>query len=209
LLFIFIALIALINNLWKKKASDVMRFVQRVRSWEYRHQHAIVRLRRPTRSEKARALGYKAKLGYAVFRVRIRRGGRKRPFHKGITYGKPKTAGVTGIKLQKNKRVVCEQKLGKSYGNLRVLNSYWVNSDSTFTWYEVIAVDPMHKVIRRDPKINWIVNAVHKHREQRGLTSAGRKHRGLRHKGHLTNKLRPSVRATWRRNNRVIFWRRR
>lgn len=198
-----------VNELWKKKSSDVMRFVQRVRSWEYRHQHAIVRLRRPTRPEKARALGYKTKQGYVVFRVRIRRGGRKRPVHRGITYGKPKTAGVTGIKLQKNKRAVAEQRLGKTLGNLRVLNSYWCNSDATFCWYEVVCVDPMHKVVRNDPTINWIVNSVHKHREMRGLTSAGRKHRGLRHKGHKCNKIRPSVRATWRRNNRTIFWRKR
>merc|ERR1711916_134991 len=108
--------------------------------------------------------------------------------HGGITYGKPKTAGVIGIKLQKNKRAVAEQRLGKTFGNLRVLNSYWTNNDSTFCWYEVICVDPMHKVIRNDPRINWIVDAVHKHREQRGLTSAGRKGRGLRHKGHKANK---------------------
>ena len=198
-----------VNELWKKKSSDVMRFVQRVRSWEYRHQHAIVRLRRPTRPEKARTLGYKTKPGYTVFRVRIRRGGRKRPVHRGITYGKPKTAGVIGIKLQKNKRAVAEQRLGKTFGNLRVLNSYWCNTDATFCWYEVICVDPMHKVIRNDPQINWIVNAVHKHREMRGLTSAGRKHCGLRAKGHLANKVRPSVRAVWRRNNRTIYWRKR
>lgn len=53
---------------------------------------------------------------------------------------------------------------------------------------------------KQDPRINWIVNPVHKHRELRGLTSAGRKHRGLHHKGH-TSKLRPSRRATWKRNN--------
>ena len=198
-----------VNELWKKKSSDVMRFLQRVRAWQYRHQHAIVRLRRPTRPDKARALGYKTKQGYVVFRVRIRRGGRKRPVHRGITYGKPKTSGVTGVKLQKNKRAVAEQRLGKTLGNLRVLNSYWCDTDATFCWYEVVCVDPMHKVIRNDPKINWIVNAVHKRREMRGLTSAGRKHRGLRHKGHKCNKTRPSVRATWRRNNRTIFWRKR
>jgi large subunit ribosomal protein L15e len=196
-----------INELWKKKSSDVMRFVQRIRSWEYRHQHAIVSLRRPTRPEKARALGFKTKPGYTVFRVRIRRGGRKRPLHRGITYGKPSTAGTCGRKLVKNARAVAEQKLGKTLGNMRVLNSYWVNNDSTFTWFEVIAVDPMHKVIRNDPKINWIVGAVHKRREARGLTSAGRKHRGFRNKGHKASKLRPSVRAAWRRNNRKIFWR--
>ena len=198
-----------LNELWKKKSSDVMRFIQRVRSWEFRHQHTIVRCRRPTRPEKARALGYKTKHGYAIFRVRIRRGGRKRPAHKGITYGKPSTAGVTGRKLSKNNRAVAEQRLGKKIGNVRVLNSYWVNEDSTFKWYEVIAVDPQHKTIRNDPRINWVVNSVHRHREQRGLTSAGRKGRGLRHKGHKANKLRPSYKAAWRRNNRMVFLRKR
>ena len=61
---------------------------------------------------------------------------------------------------------------------------------------------PLHAcALGQDPRINWIVNPVHKHRELRGLTSAGRKHRGLRHRGHATNKLRPSRRATWKRNN--------
>ena len=198
-----------INELWKKKSSDAMRFIGRIRSWEFRNQHAIVSLRRPTRPEKARMLGYKTKNGFSIFRVRVRRGGRKRPFHKGITYGKPKTSGVTGLKLTKNHRVVAEQRLGKKFGNLRVLNSYWVNADSTFAWYEVICVDPHCKTIRNDPRVNWAVNAVHKHREQRGLTSAGRKHRGLRHKGHASSKLRPSVRAAWRRNNKMEFWRKR
>ena len=68
-------------------------------------------------------------------------------------------------------------------------------------FYEVILVDPSHAAIRRDPRINWIVNPVHKHRELRGVTSAGKKNRGLRIKGHGSNKIRPSRRATWRRNN--------
>ena len=55
----------------------------------------------------------------------------------------------------------------------------------------------------QDARINWIVNPVHKHRELRGLTSTGKKYRGLRHKGHATNKLRPSRRATWKRNNSI------
>jgi len=53
----------------------------------------------------------------------------------------------------------------------------------------------------QDPRINWIVNPVHKHRELRGLTSAGKKFRGLRAKGHLANKIRPSRRSVWKRNN--------
>jgi large subunit ribosomal protein L15e len=50
-----------VSELWRRKQSDVMRFVQRVRCWEYRQQPAIVRLTRPTRPDKARRLGYKAK----------------------------------------------------------------------------------------------------------------------------------------------------
>jgi len=38
----------------------------------------------------------------------VRRGGRKKPVHRGITFGKPKTAGVLGRKLVKNARAVAE-----------------------------------------------------------------------------------------------------
>ena len=43
-----------------------------------------------------------------------------------------------------------------------MLNSYWVNQDGVYKYYEVILVDPQHKAIRKDPRINWIVKAVHK-----------------------------------------------
>merc|ERR1711988_1092274 len=83
-----------VEELWKKKQSDVLRFLQRVRCWEYRQLPGILRLRRPSRPDKARRLGFKSKQGYVVYRVRVRRGGRKRPVAKGIVYGKPVTAGV-------------------------------------------------------------------------------------------------------------------
>lgn len=50
-----------VSELWRKKQSDVMRFLQRVRCWEYRQHPSIVRVTRPTRPDKARRLGYKAK----------------------------------------------------------------------------------------------------------------------------------------------------
>ena len=76
-----------------------------------------------------------------------------------------------------------------------------LKQDSTYKYYEVILVDVAHNAVRNDPRINWICNPVHKHRELRGLTSAGKKYRGLRGKGHLHHKARPSRRATWKRNN--------
>merc|ERR1712166_1118068 len=150
----------------------------------YRQLPAIHRASRPTRPDKARRLGYKAKQGFVIYRVRIRRGGRKRPNPKGIVYGKPCNQGVKHLKFQRSLRSVAEERAGKRAGNLRVLNSYWVNQDATYKYFEVILVDPSHTTIRNDPRINWIVAPVMKHRELRGLTSAGKHNRSLKGKGH-------------------------
>ncbi|CAK9275905.1 unnamed protein product [Sphagnum jensenii] len=123
---------------------------------------------------------------------------RKRPVSKGIVYGKPKNQGITQLKFQRNLRSVAEERAGRKLGGLRVLNSYWINQESTYKYFEVILIDTAHSVIRKDPPINWIVNPVHKHQELRGLTSAGKKHHGLCGKDHLYTKARPSVRATWK-----------
>jgi len=78
-----------LEELWRKKQTDVMRFILRVRTWEYRQLPTVHRASRPSRVDKAHRLGYKAKQGYVVYRVKVRRGGRKRPVSKGIVYGKP------------------------------------------------------------------------------------------------------------------------
>eukprot|EP00158_Paraphelidium_tribonemae_P000575 Partr_v1_DN22864_c0_g1_i1_m77281 putative Ribosomal protein L15 len=190
-----------IEELYKKKQSDVMRFLLRVRCWEYRQLNTIHRASRPSRPDKARRMGYKAKQGYVIYRIRVRRGGRKRQVAKGCTYGKPKTHGVAHLKFERSLRSVAEERVGRVCGNLRVLNSYWVNQDSTFKYFEVILVDPQHSAIRRDPRINWIVKAVHKHREMRGLTSEGRRNRGIG-KGHGYNKtIGSGRRQNWKRRN--------
>merc|ERR1711920_16746 len=192
-----------IEELWRKKQSDVMRFLLRVRCWEYRQLSSICRLTRPSRPDKARRLGYKAEQGVVVYRTRVRRGGRKKPVPKGIVYGKPVHQGITKLKPKRNAQARAEEKVGRKCGGLRVLNSYWVNEDSSYKYFEVILIDPAHPAIRNDPKMNWICNPTHKHRELRGLTSAGKKHRGLRAKGHLGHKQRPSERAVLKRNNQV------
>jgi large subunit ribosomal protein L15e len=76
-----------------------------------------------------------------------------------------------------------------------------VNQDSTYKYFEIILVDPSHSVIRNDARINWICNPVQKHRELRGLTSAGKSSRGLI-KGHKGNKtIGGSTHASWKRRN--------
>ncbi|XP_014361353.2 60S ribosomal protein L15 [Papilio machaon] len=198
-----------IQELYRKKLSDVMHFLLRVRVWQYRQLTRMHRAPRPTRPDKARRLGYRAKQGYVIFRIRVRRGGRKRPVAKGATYGKPKSHGVNQLKPTRNLQSIAEERVGRRCGGLRVLNSYWVAQDSSYKYYEVILVDPSHKAIRRDPKINWIVNAVHKHREMRGLTSAGRSSRGLG-KGHRFSQTKGGSRkATWIRRNTLQLHRKR
>merc|ERR1711998_491087 len=95
-------------------------------------------------------MGYEAKEGYCVFRAAVRRGGRKRPNGKGIVYGKPKHQGINQLKFKRNLQSVAEERVGKKAANLRVLNSYWVNQDATYKYYEVICVDPSHAAIRGD-----------------------------------------------------------
>lgn len=190
-----------IEELWRRKQGDAMRYIQRLRCWEYRQQSAFVRLRRPSRVERARRVGYKSKQGFVVFRMRVRRGGRKRPNPKGIVYGKPKHQGVTGLKAKRNLRSVAEERVGRRASNLRVFNSYWVAQDATYKFFEVICIDPNHKTIRNDPRAQWIVSSKHKHREMRGLTSAGKKGRGIQDKSGKDRKCRGSQYSSWKKHN--------
>ena len=91
-----------IQELYRKKQSDVLRYLLRIRVWQYRQMSKIHRVPRPSRPDKARRLGYRAKQGFMVFRSRVRRGGRKRPVPKGCCYGKPKSCGVNHLKPKRN-----------------------------------------------------------------------------------------------------------
>lgn len=56
-----------LQEIYRKKQSDVMRFIFRIRTWQYRQVAAIHRAPKSTRPEKARRVGYKAKAGYVIF----------------------------------------------------------------------------------------------------------------------------------------------
>merc|ERR1711998_158378 len=105
-----------LREMWNRKQSDVLRFLQRIRAWEYRQLPTVHRAPRPTRPDKARRLGYKAKQGFCVYRVRVRRGGRKRPMEKGAQYGKPVHQGINELKFQRNLKNVAEGRAGKHCG---------------------------------------------------------------------------------------------
>ncbi|RLJ08478.1 MAG: 50S ribosomal protein L15e [Candidatus Aenigmatarchaeota archaeon] len=179
-----------IRELWKRPKEALGKlWSQRLREW--RKQPVVFRIEKPTRLDRARSLGYKAKPGFVVVRVRVKKGLRKRPKPAGGR--KPRAAGRF-FSLAKSKQVRAEEKAARKYPNLEVLNSYWVGDDGSYTWYEVILVDKHHPQIRADPKINWICRPAHTRRVFRGLTSAGKKSRGLRSKGKGAEKVRPSKR---------------
>ncbi|MHA1713621.1 MAG: 50S ribosomal protein L15e [Candidatus Ranarchaeia archaeon] len=166
-----------IENSWRDPVKAGLKESIRKRMQEWRKQPTVIRVDRPTRLNRARALGYRAKQGYVLVRIKIRRGGlrKKRP----ILGRRPKRMGTVRHTPNQNLRWIAETRVAKKFTNLRVLNSYYVGEDGKAKYYEVILVDPSHPQIKNDKKINWICEPVHKGRERRGLTSAGRQARGL------------------------------
>ena len=161
-----------ISDTWKKSPSSADKNM--ITGW--RKENTVTKLERPTRIDRARGLGYKAKQGFVVARVRVSRGMRKRPKPAGGR--RPKRAGRF-FSLGKSKKQVAEEKASRKFRNLNVLSSYWVGEDGNSQWYEIILVDPNHPSIRKDKNIRWITDPKHKGRAFRGKTSAGQKSRGL------------------------------
>ena len=165
----------------------------------WRREETVTRIEHPTRLDRARAVGFRAKGGYVLVRVRVRRGGQRK---RAIIAGRrPKHKGILRMTLAKSLRRIAEERAQKHYPNLEVLNSYWVGEDGKQKFYEVILVDPVHPEITSDPRIAWIGDPPNKNRVYRGLTSAGTEGRGLRWSGKGTERFRPS-RARNRRDTR-------
>ena len=154
---------------WKRPYASYIKELMQKRVIEWRKQPAIVRIDKPTRIDRARRLGYKDKPGYVVVRVRVRRGGlsKQRP----RAGRRQKRMGVKKYKPAKSLRLIAEERAARKYPNLEVLNSYWVWEDGRSKWFEVILVD---RTLLPDLRLGKGRGRVF-----RGLTSAGRKVRGL------------------------------
>lgn len=133
-------------QLWRKNSLDIR---QRVVSW--RKQNAITRIDRPSRIERARRLGYKAKQGIIVVRMRVGTGGMRKKRPQGGR--RPKHLGVTKIKAAINMRTVAENRVLERYPNMRLIGSYFVYKDGVHYWFEVILADVMHPRIYKDPSM--------------------------------------------------------
>jgi len=184
---------AYVREAWKKPAETGVKELQWQRMQEWRREESVVRLEHPTRIDRARNLGYKAKQGIAVVRVRIRRGGRRKPRY--VRARRSARMGVNRMTAGKSLQRIAEERASVKYPNMEVLNSYWVGQDGKQKWFEVILVDSHHPSIKADRNLAWLNNPVHRGRSERGKTSAGRKGRGMMIRGKGTEKTRPSIRS--------------
>jgi large subunit ribosomal protein L15e len=178
-----------IRNAWKSPDPEVLR--KRMIDW--RAGNAVVKVEKPLRLDKARALGYKAKKGFVVVRVKLQRGGRTRSKKK---KGRRSAKYTIRKNLHMSYQWVAEVRASKKYPNLEVLNSYQIGKDGIFYFFEVILVDPNRQEIINDKTINWICDPKNRHRAQRGLTGSAKRTRGLTSKS-PENWARPSRNKEW------------
>ncbi len=158
----------------------------------WRKQRAVFKIDKPSDIGRARNLGYKDKKGVIVVRVKLVRGGRKRP----TIHARRKTKKATIKKtLKMNYQWVAESRAARKYTNLEVLNSYKIGKDGKHYFFEVILIDPAKPEIQADKQLYSL--SKQRKRALRGLTSAGKKSRGLKKRSGI--KTRPSVRAGKRR----------
>ena len=136
-----------IGKTWQKvlheKAGDIS-----TRVIALRRSPTIERIERPSRLDRARMLGYKAKQGVVVVRIRVSRGGMRRP--RPTSGRRPKHMGVLRMKADVSTQQVAERRVGQKYVNMKVIGSYLLWKDGRFAWYECILVDPVHPSTRKD-----------------------------------------------------------
>ncbi len=162
-----------IREIWKKPEETLKDLIKK-RYEKWREEPRIVRLEKPTRLDRARALGYKAKRGFIIVRVRVKKGGRRRRKY-GRGGRKPSKAGLVKFTPRLSLQTIAEQRANRKFPNLEVLASYPVGDDGVYKYFEVIMVDPRIPEIKSDKKINWILEQ--RKRVFRGLTSSARKSR--------------------------------
>jgi len=133
-------------NLWKENAPAL-----RARAISWRKENAITRIEKPSRIQKARRLGYKAKQGIIVVRMRVGTGGmrRKRP----RSGRRPKHLGVTRIKADVSMKQVADRRVLERYPNMKLLGSYFLYKDGMHYWFEVILADPSHPRVSKDKEL--------------------------------------------------------
>ncbi len=182
----------------KNYDSEDAQKLQRQRLISWRREAATVRIERPTRLDRARSLGYKAKAGIVLLRQRVTKGMHVRAHDLG---GRRSKHASERMNLNLNYQSIAQRRAAEKFANLVVLNSYKVGEDGQLIWFEVILVDPRNPSVMADQTLGAFAKSAQRGRALRGLTMADRRSRGLLSKGKGADKLRPSKTANWKRRN--------
>ena len=132
--------------MWKDNSAEL-----REKAILWRKQNAMIRIVKPSRISRARRLGYKAKQGIVVVRMRVGTGGMRKQRPRGGR--RPKHLGVTRIKAAVSMKQVAERRVLERYRNMKLLGSYFLYKDGMYYWFEIILADPSHKRIAKDKEI--------------------------------------------------------
>jgi len=138
------------DQVWLKMLKEnPMELRQRAVVW--RNENAVTRVEKPSRIARARRLGYKAKQGIIVIRMRVGTGGMRKQRPRGGR--RPKHLGVTKIKADVSMKQVAERRVLERYPNMKLLGSYFLYKDGMHYWFEIILADPSHPRIAKDKEI--------------------------------------------------------
>lgn len=146
-------------------------YKEKIMKW--RKSPVIEKVDRPANLPRARRLGYKAKQGYIVVRVRIGKGRRRRRSPMG---GRKPKHNYVFVQPGQSHQLIAEQRVNRIYRNMEVLNSYWVGEDGNYKFFEVILADPTKASVN-------ISSVIRQGKAFRGLTSAGKKGRPTKKPG--------------------------
>jgi large subunit ribosomal protein L15e len=129
-----------VSQTWNNREKNEFQQYIRQLTIKWRREPTVHRVDFPTRLDRARALGYKAKQGYVVVRVRIRKGGARKPRPRAGR--RPRALGVNRFTRSISLKHIAELRASKRFPNMRVLNSYYVWEDGAHHWFETILCDP-------------------------------------------------------------------
>ena len=129
-----------LNDAWNNREKTDLEPYLRDLAIRWRREPTVHRIERPTRLDRARALGYRSKQGYVVVRVRIRKGGARKPRPR--SGRRQKALGVKRFTRALSLKRIAELRARTKFPNLRVLNSYYLWEDGTHHWFETIMHDP-------------------------------------------------------------------
>ena len=127
-----------------------------------------------------------------IARAKVLRGGKLRPQ---IKKGRRSKARRRKKVIGKSYQWIAEERANRKFVNCEVLGSYEIAKDGQYYYFEVILGD--RELLKKYPETKYLEYTRGK--VFRGLTSAGKKSRGLIGKGKGHEKNRPSLRSHGRR----------